>query len=354
MIYIIIAAILLICSFVEVFCTKQERHFDISLLFGFIAIALVVIAGSRQCGYDYINYKTYFEILHSPFWKNQSEGLAVEGSFGWLCYILPSYDLLVFLFAALSLGLILYFVKFNSPYPIFSIFLLLGVCFYSTYMGQFRQGLAISILLMSFMAENKWIKLSLNLFACIFHVTAVLGLLQFIVPKTMMKGRFYLFSLLGALVVNLTCYEVLIKIMPHLPGFLAGKLSFYVATEKGVSLGLNMAMLLRLTFFGIFYKNRGLMISDKQYDSLLNLYFVSLLIYLGFGFLPQIAGRGGLYFNILEIVLAAKVLHALPNRNKEKYVIFAFFVAVSLYRQLSLFTSELGRELFLPYQSWLV
>ena len=74
MIYIVIASIHLICSFVEVFCTKQERHFDISLLFGFIAIALVVIAGSRQCGYDYINYKTYFEILHSPFWKNQSEG----------------------------------------------------------------------------------------------------------------------------------------------------------------------------------------------------------------------------------------------------------------------------------------
>lgn len=352
MIYILLAIIFLISSFLEVMCVGKGPRRDITLLFYFLVAILLIVAGTRECGFDYFNYMNHYNILHSPFWRNQSNGLSVESSFGWICYVLPNYKMLVLLFALVSIGILFYFIYKNSSYPIFSIFLLLGLCFYSTYMGQIRQGLAISLVLMSFMSDNKMMKLGLNIFACVFHVTAVLGLLQFFTPKDIKDKKIYIYVLLIALAVNLTCYGVLLVIIPMLPAFVADKLSFYLATEEGMTLGLNAAMMLRLMIFTTFYIFRS-SLNEGRYSKYLNLYFVSLVIYLGFGFLPQLAGRGALYFNILEIILAAKILSSM-SKGKVKYCVYLFFILVTLYRQVSLFTSEIGFDMYIPYKSWII
>lgn len=350
--YFLIALLFLVSAFIEVFSVKPEQKFDIKALFFFLVAILMILAATRQCGYDYNNYKMYFDVLHSPSWRSQSAGLSVESSFGYLCYLMPSYEILIFIYALMSIGLLFFFIYRTSPYPIFSVLLLLGLCFYSTYMGQIRQGLAMSIVMFSFISKNKWIKLALNIFACFFHITAILAFLQFFIGKNIQKTRFYLSLLFTALIINLTCYGILLKVIPMLPTFLAAKLSFYVATEDGMTLGLNMAMLLRLMIFSIFFYFKPSDELSNNYGRILNLYFISLLIYLGFGFLPQLSGRGALYFNILEILLAAKVLNEMPKTNY-RYYIFFFFAAVSLYRQFSLFNDGVGYELFIPYKTWL-
>lgn len=334
-------------AFVEVFGKnmRTEVRFGIILLY---TTFLICFIGFRDCGFDYENYKYYYDMLHSSFWQNNSEYLVVENGYALLNYLMPSFRLLYVLFAVLSCTLLSKYLYKNSYYPMMSYFLLLGVLIYQYFMGQYRQGMAIAIVLPALMCSNRMIKLTLILLATMVHKSAYIALLSFFVPKNYIKGKYYVMLLIVALAVNIGMTNIFTQYIEAFPEFISQKLEFYSESEEGQRFGLNLAMLLRLTVFLIFYMYRHEIEKNEKGVVLFNYYFLSMLIYLGLGFLPQLSGRGSIYFYIAEVILIPMVLYSIPNLKK-KAMVFAFFLLIGTYRQVSFFKT--ASEEFLPYKS---
>lgn len=346
-IYLLIFILTATVAFAEVF----GKDMRVELKFGIMAlytIFLIVVIGFRDCGFDYDSYKYYYDMLHSSFWKNNAEYLMVEKGYAYLNYILPSFRLLYILFAILSCTLLSRYLYKNSRYPMMSHFLLLGVLIYLYFMGQYRQGLAISIVLPALVCKNKTRKFLYILLATLVHNSAFIALLSFFVPKHYIKGRYYIMLLMAALIINIGMTNIFTQYIGVFPQFISQKLEFYSESEEGMRFGLNMAMLLRLTVFFIFYRYRHLIEKDEDGVMLFNYYFLSMLIYLGLGFLPQLSGRGSIYFYISEVILIPIVLYSIPNL-KQKAMVFTFFLLIGTYRQVSFFRTA-GEE-FIPYKS---
>lgn len=316
-------------------------------LYAVITFSLFLIVGYRDCGFDMDNYMYYFRVLNSGLWKSNAEILGVENGYAYLNYVAYSYRQLLLLMAFFTIGLYSYFIYKYSPLPFFSIFLLLATFIYPFAMGQYRQALAISIVLLaSLYREKRFLFIGLIVLAVLFHVSSILAVLLLFVPAKICSRKSYVIFLLLAFFSNLFLGSIFFQYIDSLPEFVATKLIVYIETEKGISYGLNLAMLLRLITFSLFWCNRNA-ISQFSYGTyFFNIYFLSLLIYLGFGFLPQLGGRGSIYFYFFELILAGMVI---AKESKYKLQFAFFFFSISIYRQLSFFAE--WRDVFIPYKS---
>jgi hypothetical protein len=318
-------------------------------LFLLLIFILFIIVAFRKCGFDYENYSYYFEALNSLSWINNSDFLRVEKGYAYLNYVCSSYREVLLIMAFFTVGLISYFIYKYSPLPFFSLFLLLGTFVYPAFMGQYRQALALSIVLLaSSFRHKKILFLCLIYIASLFHVSSFLAIMFLFIPNKLYQRKVYLILLTIALIMNLFVGVIFSKYISSFPAFMAEKLNIYSNSEKGMSLGLNMAMLLRTSIFIVFWKGREIFQSYKYGFFFFNAYFLSLLIYLGLGFLPQLGGRGSLFFYVFEIVLAAMLIDRV---HKYKFFIISFFMLLSIYRQLSFFNQWSSD--YIPYSSYL-
>lgn len=346
-IYLIVALFTVSIAFVEVFNESIISKYKYYLLI-YYTLFLIIFIGFRDCGFDYKNYQYYYKILHSDFWKNNADFLMVEKGYALLNYLLPSFRWIYLLFAFVSCSMVSIFLYKYSRFPFLSHFLLLGILIYLFFMGQFRQGIAISIVLFALVHNNYKIKCLLIILSFFIHNSAILALLAFFVPKSYIKGKYYILLLLFALITNIAMTDVFSTYIHTMPTFIAQKLEFYSNTEKGMRYGINMAMLLRLIVLYIFYKYKE-EISKTEFGTLFfNYYFLALLLYLGLGFLPQLSGRGSIYFYIFEVILIPIVIYNTP-KQRIKTCIFLFFILIGTYRQISFFKSTNGE--FIPYKT---
>lgn len=343
--YFIIYSFLLFSSFGEAFL-KLNKTLRVYAFFIF-SIFIFFFLGLRQCGFDYENYYHYFQALNSEYWKSNAEFLGAESGYAYLNFILGDYRLLLLVMAALTVLLQFVFIFKYSPIPFFTLYLYFSVVFYSFAMGQYRQALAVAFVLWAFVEKdkNKYLFLVFILLASLFHTSALLGLFAFVIPNRIISFKWYFFLLLIALCSSLFFGEIFYSYTDMLPSVLEKKTSFYGEVENGKHLGLNMAMLLRLSFFFLFFYERKYIMEYPLGPYFLNLYFVSLLIYLGLGFFPQLAGRGSAYFYFFEFFMPTFLVF--KTTKKKKYLYFILFVLLGLYRQITFFHE--WQDDYIPY-----
>ena len=331
-VYILIFAFLFILTLCELFY-KHSKIF-VSYFFVIFSIFVICLIGFRQCGYDYENYYHYFLSLHSEFWRSNAEFLGAELGYAFLNYILGDYRLLLVFMAIASVMLCFTYIYKYSPAAFFSLFLFFCVSFYPSFMGQYRQGLAIAIVLWAFIVKRKSLILFFLLvgLASLFHISSILALIAIVVPSNLLKLRYYIIVLLAAFLFSEFGQVFFFNFLLGGSDFIARKAAIYGKSETamGLRLGLNLAMLLRVLFFLFFYKYRESILRYPLGSYFLNLYFVGLLIYLGLGFLPQLGGRGSAYFYLFEFILAAMVIKEMPKTQR---LLFALaFIGIDLYR----------------------
>lgn len=344
--YLLIGMIVGSMSLLEIYC---KRWFPLlkGYMFFLLIVFLFIVVAYRQCGYDYDNYMSIYRVLHSSAWTENTNFLGIEPGYGFLNYICTSFRQLLIVMAFLSLSLYAAFVYKYSPLPFLSFFLLLSIVLYGGMMGQYRQSLAIGIVSMAVsLRKSRMSFLCLLAIAYLFHRTAAIAIILLFVPEKIYSLKFYLYLLLLSLVFHFVGEELLAVMSIVFPEKIQSKLYTYAVTEAGKVFGFNLAMLLRILIFGYLWRYR-LLIGQYSYGYFfLNSYFVSLIFYLSFGFLPQLAGRGSLYFSVFEFILPAMVI----AKNKKAYCGILFFLFVSIYRQFSLFTGN-GSDDYLPYHS---
>lgn len=344
--YLFIGFVSFVFALIDVLYRRWSSISRIYLYVLFTAFLFFVV-GFRNCGFDLDNYLYYYHYLNSSGWRDNAAFFGVETGYAFLNYICCSYRQLLVVMAFSTIGLYSYFIYKNSPLPFFSLYLLLATFIYPFAMGQYRQALAIGIVLFaSFYRDKRIVFLCLLGVAYLFHISSLLAVVLIFIPNRIYKRKVYIILLAIALVSNLSLASLFSICVNVLPGFAAEKLEFYLGVERNTSYGLNLAMLLRVIIFWLFWYKRYTVVQFKNGKYFFNIYFLSLMVYLGFGFLPQLAGRGSIYFYFYELILAGMVI---SKENKFKLLITFFFLCISIYRQITFF-GEWGDK-FIPYQS---
>ena len=355
-IYLLTSFSFILASIFDIIHTKWNKNQKFYCYFLF-ALMLFFMVGGRACGFDYDNYKYYYDnVQHSIYWNRNADYFGIEKGYAILNYICTSFRQLLLVMAFLTMGTYSIFIYKKSPLPFLSLFLLLGTFVYPMMMGQYRQALAIGFVLMSILYSNHlFLFLSFIGLASFFHISALLSLLLLFVPKRICNKKTYVILLLIALITNLLLGNIFGNYLSLFPSFIENKMEVYTEAEQNMRYGLNMAMLLRIAIFGLFWWKRDSLLRYKDGIYFLNIYFLSLLIYLGLGFLPQLGGRGSIYFYFFEIILASMLIKTEVNR-KHKIGVLILFLLLGTYRQITFF-SEWGDE-FIPYKydflSWCI
>ena len=320
-------------------------------LFLLVSLFVIVIVGFREIGFDYESYSFIFKMLSSSYWSENANVVMVEKGYAFLNYWLVSFRLLFVVMALMTVGLQFSFIYKYSPLPFFSLFLYLGIFFYASLMGQYRQALALGFILWAFVfKDRKFLFLILMIGAITFHVSSMLAFIVLLVSKQVYQLRWYIIGILLALFSNLALKPLLVDFSNFMPDFVKDKLNHYLLVEEGLSLGLNLSMLLKSVTFILFYYYRDKLSEYKFGEYFLNIYYISLLVYLGLGFLPQLSGRGSIYFYFVEIILAAMIV--VKEVGIRRVLVMAFFMLVCVYRQINFFT--LWGHDYIPYKNSLL
>lgn len=351
-IYIVIFVVCLMFAVMELAAPKSSPRYTGAHRYFFLSFVLLLffVAGFRECGFDFYNYNVYFEELNSPDWFSRGFEIGSEPGYSFVNYALGNYPAVIVVITAAILFVQFEFIYTFSALPFLALIFYLGLFMYPSTMGQYRQALAIGVVLWAIVNREHKLKFFLLIaLAMMFHLSAILGILALFIPHRLRSLRFYLILFVGAIVCSLVAQTIYTNFISSLPQYVATKLAHYAATENS-PLGINSAVLLRaFVFFTCFYfRDKS---STTPYNSLfLNIYFLSLLIYTALGFAPQVAGRGSIYFSFFEIILVSNLIFVL--KGWRSMIFFVIFVAFSAYRHLQFFGQ--WSDDYIPYKNWII
>jgi hypothetical protein len=218
-------------------------------------------------------------------------------------------------------------------------------------MGLIRQSLAISICLwlMGKYPSKRFIFWGGIGVAMLFHATAII-----VIPVKLLKNLFYklksyVLILLIAILVNITFYVIFQRIIQYFPLFFREKLKYYLQIEQGTYFGLNNAVLIRLfTFIMAYIYRKEIIVNFNQGALFVNIYFLALVIYIAFGFLPQLAARGAIYFHYMELIVVPMIIYV---AKYNRLPIFFLYAAFSLMRHITMIQTH--AKYYVPYTNWL-
>lgn len=328
---------------------RIKYHSSISNIYIISCGTIILFAAFRSNGFDWQSYENIYNSIRSG--HETEGGTFVEYGFELLCWLSPTYKFLIFTVAFLSLTLtfkgVYHFSRFY--YPVLGLLVFSSTLLLPTYMGQIRQGLAIGIVSVAIW-ENYLIHKSkailLIICACFFHLSAILALLIFLIPKRDFKIKAYIILIVGSVLL----YGLSIKLMSNFLSLgqlgIVQKLIIYASTEKE-ELGISSTILIRIItlFIAVFLnKNRSLEISY-----ITKVYLCGILVYLLFGFIPQLGGRGSLYFSVYEMVLVPYIIFYFRRRKLLFLLSFCTVVALSVFRIISFFSDSHNYQSYIPY-----
>lgn len=349
--YFIVYGYLLSFSVLD-FIVKKDRTYT-CLYIGF-AVFIFFVAAFRGMGNDYEGYQAIFHSLQGRSFSHifDASEVYVEPGFAVLNILIGAlfpYQAILVVMALANVSIIFPFFRKYSPYPYVSLLLFAGMFMYSGMMGLIRQSLAIAICMWA-MADPR----SKRFFwligtAVLFHASAVLVLFVRLLKNTYYSFKSYAVMLGIAVMSNLFFYGVFKVIVPLFPTVIAWKLNTYIGVESGTHFGLNVAVAIRLcTFFLAYAYRRRIADTFPKYGPLfVNVYFLAIVVYVGFGFLPQMASRGAVYFHYMELLVVPMILYVANAGNRAW--IFVLYATLSLMRHIDLVT--VYGDAYMPYKN---
>ena len=311
---------------------------------------IVLFAGLRSSGFDWDSYLDIYKSTLTDFVQIRTE--YVEPLFLLLCKISPTYRILIFLTAAMSISFTLFgLYKFSKDsMPLLSLVIFTTTFMLTTYMGQIRQGCAMGFVIWAayyhYYGKNKKAALLIAI-AALFHLSALLTSALLLVPRKQYQLKRYIPIIASGIVFSSLFATVLAPIMEYSQWVVVQKLLFYSETETG-RLGFTSTILIRIITFFIALKLARK--EDETIHYVLNLYCFGIVFYLLFGFQPQLGGRGSLYFNIFECVLVPFIIHRLRDKWYYQPAFFAV-ICLSIYRVYAFFQVPHNYSSYIPYFS---
>lgn len=326
MIYFLFCIIFILFSLTDgiVYAPKKSQFIGV-----FIAIILILFAGLRdKTGTDWFSYTDFYRygddniepgyILINNIFRNAN----------------IHYN--IFLVFINIISLVLVYFAFRKHAKLVSIAFLIYYCelyLYFNFSGM-RQAIAISITLfsISYAIEKKFLKfVALIFIASTFHLTSLIFLVAYFIPREKMQLHHYVILVLFFLSISSAIYGIL----NFATGNLGDKLKFYAELDTHseniqslfiVGIIKRSLILIMLLIFGkSFFRSEN------------NMYFINLYLF-GFGIYlstylisPDMGVRLGAYFLIFDTIIVGRLIFA-NSKILRRLSIIGIFSIIALYK----------------------
>lgn len=327
MLYFTLGIILSFFSFLEII--SKNRNFFKVVFFALLLLMLLMVGlrDGKVVGMDSpAYYEFYLEKLPS-----------VELGYKYLNYLFSSLQINYNIFLLFINFFILYniskFIRLNSYYLIFPLFIYFSDFFFYYSFSGIRQSIAMSLTALSiyYIFENKRkLALFLILFGSLFHVTALIFIVAFFVPSVKLDISKYL-KFFFVLSLGFILGSYIIESVPYLNN----KFLYYSSTQEqldntfGNYINGILKRLIVLLSVIVVFKN---FFSDNKNFFLYNLYLVGFIIYVSSYLIsPDFGVRLGSYFIIVDCLLISRYISS-SNQLVNKIALFLVFVLVAMYK----------------------
>lgn len=275
--------------------------------------------------------------------------------------ILGNFHLFLFVMSIICFLLVWDVIKKNCSYKYIGLFVYIATMTLYCYMGVYRHAIAQTILIYSWNYIDDKKKLSIIiLLACLFHYSAAVAFLYFLIPqKSYFSRKICLLLFLLAIIIRPVVQPLMAWLLALtsflLPGQTAGKINLYMNGDE-VGSGISIPLLIFKLFVFIcafFYlKTR----KTKINCFLVNAYFISIILYITITIAPTFA-RLVHYFSCTIILLIPITIDRMKDTSKAKrsngafIPVFYFFAIVVLHYYIYIKTILDFSDVYLPYKS---
>jgi hypothetical protein len=360
-IYFFVYFIFFIFALYNVFISDRRDSVTVIQLV-VLGTLMIFFAGLRwETGTDWANYRYYFRIIEMrPFFDSGMEVGYEMIVRAFKAFI--SSDMTPFLFfcAFFIVSITYYVVNRYSPYPIFSLFLLLSYSLVSSGFGV-RQDLSITLTLLStvFIQQRQiWRFLAIVGVATLMHNSALI----FVPAYWIYKFKWTTAKALIVIAVVLACVALSEKIMSLFGPLVEARKTMmylemgqemvqnpYITMLKAIA-GRSLFLVLSAIFVKYAFSSEESTRNEEGhifYNGLFNIYVFGIIVYVVFSPISLIFARLARPYDIYQIILIPIAYHY--ARRSFKAVMFAVVLAFSV---LKFYTSISGnKEIYVPYKT---
>lgn len=346
-IYFLLLLIFLFFALLDINNKISNRNRKSSILI--LSIPFILFAGLRwQCGFDWDMYYSYFVHDTNLSLKDIFNHEQFEPLFVILYIIFPLFTLFLLAYNIINYIIITKVIHHLSPYPIFSLFIYFSLFYCLCLMGQMRQGLAISVVLLSiYYFPNKKKMFILCGIATMCHLSAIASFLYLLTPTRLFKLKWIILLLICFIAIGFNIQFILPTIIQYLPQMAIAKLNFYAFTyEESESVGI-MFLSFKILLFMCFYYSLQKNSNNNFYCYICNVYLIALILYIILSSLSAtISGRIDYYFMILEIFIVPYIISKSKGIIRLSYTYM--FVLIYIYQYINIITGY--KHAFIPYK----
>lgn len=355
MVYYILFVFLMILSILTQVRMSKELKLLIFILVNLILISFVGLRGDIEP-----DYENYLDIYN--FSNSNPSSLGIELGYYWINNAFRTLGIpfqgVVFFMATVSIGLKTLFFNKYSPNFGLSLLIYFTSLFFLFDFIAIRQGIALSIFMVSipFIYQRKFLPfLLLMLIAAQIHVTALLlipGYFLFNIKfsQKALLALVLLCSVINVFRITVPLVEMALTVV-SVPGVSADKVAVYLAEKEYAFVSVKQIL---LGFIFIFLKFRYKP-KDEMINLLVNLFVFGILLGTVLNGLPQLAYRMKWYFFWTESVLLVHVIDYLSKGSlKTTYLLYVVIFGVYGYSLYSLLAEVAGRGNYIfPYKIFL-
>ena len=357
-------SLILLISFFSYFDLVKINQFNKKLMLFFIALILILFAGTRfETGNDWVGYTDTFELIpdFKELWNNWQALAWFRMEPGYVIFnsIIKSFGGTindVFLISCfITITLLFATFKRYAIFPLITILLYMRYGYLQLNTMFVRQGIAIALFLFSlkYIVDKKLLKyILINLLGFFFHSSLLVALpLYFFVNK-----RFSNLFMVAAVFISvlLSFVDWIGYIVNFLPSFMQGAVIGYSESEVwGDMLGkINLAVIEKITIFCIcIFCRKKLEKKNHLFNIMFNLFVLNLVAYYAFFQSYVFQQRITMVFQLSSIFLIPFLLLLLHN-IRDKFIMLTLFIIIVIFFFMRYI--NMGSNLYIPYKSWLV
>lgn len=331
--YFILASLLILLSVIE-FIDKSTLYKRIALFIG--AFAMVLFAGLRyQVGTDWDAYFLNYKLQQwDTEWGYKYLNLFFSK------YLQAPFNLLLITINLVSLYLISKYIKNLSGSYIIALLIFYSDLFMYYNLSGMRQAIATSFTCFALIfAVKKQMKMFLFFIvvACLFHVTSVVFLAVYFLPRKSLSFK-------NLILISLSFVIVIFVFNNYIQAidYLSKKSEFYIEIQE------NDDNLLFLFAIGLARRSVIIIVFLLLYDKLkhipnliyyFNIYLIGFIIYASLYLVsPDFGVRFSSYYTIVDMILIGNIIYFIKSKPVKAFL-FILFVCLSLYK-VSVYAGE--------------
>jgi hypothetical protein len=338
-VYWVVFSFLSLFSVLTVYLKNKEIR-GVLLLSSYLILVLFI--GLRdQTGSDWNHYKDYFLSLRDNVIENHFE--VGYFSFAKILNIIGLNYLFFLLFSTFLYLSLMFYVFVSHKYAA-----LISLIFFCSHllplMGQARQAIALALCLVAgkLLLLNRGLSFFIvTIVASLFHKSAIIFLLSYLVINYKVRAAHILAAVLVVCVSYFISqnFNYSTLLLHFIPGDIGTHLTAYIVSEENTPIfyidDYKLVLLVftkRIFFALIFFCSQKFISSySREYNFYLNLYFLSLLIFLMlYNLFPAIAIRLALYFYVYDVFLFSIIVA--NSRGVLKFFLIIMIIIICLQR----------------------